>query len=120
MQSESTAADGNATPEATASTEQAPSPEATADTDGGTKQKRWIVLAFFLLFATAFALSNGFGNFLVTDLAAKIAANVKYPIITGGNLVFSMLAGLLFKERITWRKLVTLAIVVTGTVLMML
>ena len=98
----------------------------TAATDTGAitvtfkKKYAWMVAGLFLMFATVFALSNGFGNFIVVNLASKIEASIKYPIITGGNIVFSMLGGLLFKEKITWRKVITLVIVVAGTVLMML
>ena len=62
---------------------------------------------------------NGVGNFFTTVSAANVPAVVMYPIITGCGVLFSSLFGLFFGEKITARTIISVILVLFGTVLMM-
>ena len=50
--------------------------------------------------------------------AANLDAGVTYPLVTGGSIVFSSLAGLIvFKDKLTWQQYVGMGMCVAGTCL---
>ena len=75
--------------------------------------------AVFAGMALGYALTNGLGNYIVIELAPYIDASFKYPLVTGGCILFSTLFGALFKEKITFLKILSFLLVLGGTVLML-
>jgi multidrug transporter EmrE-like cation transporter len=50
--------------------------------------------------------------------ASNLDAGVTYPLVTGGSIVFSSLAGLIvFKDKLSWQHYVGMALCVAGTCL---
>ena len=50
--------------------------------------------------------------------AGNLPASVMYPLVTGGSIVFSSLAGrIVFKDKLTWQQYVGMALCVAGTCL---
>jgi multidrug transporter EmrE-like cation transporter len=82
----------------------------------------WKVLLLSILIAAGFGLVNGLGNYFIT-LGTKpgaLGSSVTFPIVNGGTIVFSSLIGLIaFKEKITWKTWIGLALVVLSTTLFM-
>lgn len=78
--------------------------------------KKWLVA---IAVSVGFAVVNGVGNFFTTVSAANVPAVVMYPIITGCGVLFSSLFGLFFGEKITARTIISVVLVLFGTVLMM-
>ena len=62
---------------------------------------------------------NGVGNFFLTESAVYVPAVVMYPIVAGGGVFFSALSGLIFGEKITARTIISIVLVLFGTILMM-
>ncbi|MBQ7879436.1 MAG: hypothetical protein IJ317_02180 [Clostridia bacterium] len=87
------------------------------------KMSAWKVLLLSVLIAAGFGLVNGLGNYFIT-LGTKpgaLGSSVTFPIVNGGTIVFSTLIGFFaFKEKITWKTWLGLALVVVSTTLFML
>lgn len=87
---------------------------------GGRLHRRTLALvAIFVGMALGYALTNGSGNYIVIELAPYIDASFKYPLVTGGCILFSTLFGIFFKEKITILKIISFLLVLGGTVLML-
>ena len=66
-----------------------------------------------------YAAVNGGAQLIVMLCARHVDASVQYPIITGGCILFSVLTGLLFGERVTLRAILRAALALAGTLLFM-
>ena len=88
------------------------------DTETNKKQaaKAWLVA---IAVSVGYAVMNGVGNFFLTESAVYVPAVVMYPIVTGGGVFFSALSGLIFGEKITVRTIISIVLVLFGTILMM-
>ena len=65
-------------------------------------------------------IDYGVGNLLAVICLLHIEPSFQYPIVTGGGIILAGLGGLFFREKITWRFLVSCALVMAGTVAMAL
>ena len=79
--------------------------------------RSWIIAVGCSL---GFAFVNGTGSLLSTLTASYIEAGIQSTIGTGGCLLMSALFGVLFGEKITKKTVLTLALALAGTVLIML
>ena len=71
-----------------------------------------------LLLVAAIGITTHTGNFLHLKAAAHLPASVQFPMVSGGVIVFSALASLfIFRERISKREGVCVAIACASTVL---
>ncbi len=62
------------------------------------------------------ALVSGSSYLLQLLGAVELPASVLYPCVTGGSIIFSSLAGvLLFKERLSWKQWIAVALCFGGT-----
>ena len=66
-----------------------------------------------------YAAVNGGAQLIVMLCARHVDASVQYPIITGGCILFSVLTGLLFGEKVTLRAILRAALALAGTLLFM-
>ena len=73
-----------------------------------------------LLAAAGYGLVNGVANVLVMISIRYLEPSVQYPIITGGCVILSVAFGLLFRERVTARKIACAGITLLGTLLLMI
>lgn len=73
--------------------------------------------------AVLYGVVNGLGNYFISlgTMPGALGSSVTFPVVNGGTIVFSTLLGFfVFKEKITWKTWVGLAIVILSTVLFML
>ena len=64
------------------------------------------------------ALIGAASYFLQLVGAAKLPASVLYPMVTGGSIIFSALAGvLIFRERLRWQQIISIILCFIGTLL---
>lgn len=71
-----------------------------------------------VLLITAAAMANGGAYLLQLQCAAALPATVLYPFVTGGSIVFSALAGLVFfKETLSKRLIGSILLCFFGTVM---
>lgn len=78
--------------------------------------KSWLIA---VAVSVGYGVANGVGNFFVTVSAANVPAVVMYPIVTGGGVFFSSVSGLIFGEKMTVRTVISVVLVLFGTILMM-
>lgn len=87
------------------------------------KEKDNIPLKNYLK-ASAWALTggaiNGVANLFLLFALVSLDPSLQYPIVTGGNIFFSAIIGLLFKEIPDKKTWISVAVAVLGTVLMVL
>ncbi len=72
-----------------------------------------------LLFSAGFGIFYGLGNLLVAIGLLHIETSAQFPILTGGSLVVAGIVGLFFGEKITRRFLLSAALVLVGTLLLL-
>lgn len=81
------------------------------------------MLAISVLIAVGYGVVNGLGNYFISlgTMPGALGSSVTFPVVNGGTIVFSTLLGFfVYKEKITWKTCVGLALVVVSTVLFML
>lgn len=73
------------------------------------------------IFATVgYAVLNGTASLLTTITSKSVDASVQSTIVTGGCLIMSALSGLLFKEKITKKTILSIILALAGTVCIIL
>ena len=104
-------------------TETAVTETSAAQTASKPKMSAIKILLLSIAVAAGFGIVNGLGNYFIT-LGTKpgaLGSSVTFPIVNGGTIVFSTLIGFFaFKEKITWKTWLGLALVVVSTTLFML
>ena len=66
-----------------------------------------------------YAIVNGGAQLIVMLCAQHMDASVQYPIITGGCILFSVVTGLLFGEKVTIQSILRAFFAIAGTLLFM-
>ena len=103
---------------------EADSLSATEETTVTTTAMESALKAFLITFGLSalYGLCNGLGDYFIA-LATQphaLGSSVTFPIINGGTILFSTLSGVIFfKEKVKWTTIVSLALVITATVLFM-
>jgi drug/metabolite transporter (DMT)-like permease len=69
-----------------------------------------------VLYSGGSGVCYGVGNLLLVICLLHIEPSFQYPIITGGGIILAGIGGLFFGEKITWRFLVSCALVLVGTI----
>ncbi len=73
-----------------------------------------------LFSAAGYGLVNGCGNLLVYYSVAFIEPSLQFPIVTGGTVCLSIvMAYLIEKEKPTWKNLVSCALTLAGTIILL-
>ena len=68
---------------------------------------------------SGFGLMSGLANLLVLIALVHVAASIQYPMITGGTIIVSTLVSLCTKEKITYINLLSTALAMGGTLLLL-
>ena len=93
-------------------------PRAVKNKSALARQVRGMWTPSTLLLVAAIGITTHTGNFLHLKAAAHLPASVQFPMVSGGVIVFSALASLfIFRERISKREGVCVAIACASTVL---
>lgn len=76
------------------------------------------ILARAIPWVAASAVFSGVSYLLQLIGAGNLPASVLYPMVTGGSIVFSSLAGrIVYKDKLTWQQYVGMGLCVAGTCL---
>ena len=71
-----------------------------------------------VVFSAGFAISSGLGYFLQLVVAKTLDASLLYPFVTGGTIIFTtIMAWIVFKEKISAKMWIALAIMLSGTIM---
>ena len=71
-----------------------------------------------VIFSVGFAVTSGLGYFLQLIVAKTLDASLLFPFVTGGTIIFStLMARIAFKEKISVKMWIALAIMLSGTIL---
>lgn len=70
--------------------------------------------------AMGYGCFYGLGNLISAFCLLHIETSAQFPILTGGSVILAGIVGLFFKEKITVRFLIAAALVLVGTILLLL
>ncbi len=72
-----------------------------------------------LLSSALYGLASGGGNLLLLIALEHLPASVQYPLVTGSTMVFSALFGLMRKEKLTARTVISVLLAVAASIAVM-
>lgn len=90
--------------------------------DGPVKAKSRGIMLFVLIIPAIYGLCNGIGDYFITLATSpgKLGTSVTFPIINGGTILFSTIIGrLLFKEKMSFKTILSLLIIICAMLLFM-
>ncbi|MBQ8141293.1 MAG: hypothetical protein IJ038_06350 [Clostridia bacterium] len=79
-------------------------------------EKKWLYIGL----TGGSGVLYGFANLTSTICLLHVEPSMQYPIMTGGAIVLAGIAGLFFKEKITWKYIVSCILVIVGTTAILL
>jgi multidrug transporter EmrE-like cation transporter len=86
--------------------------------DSEISEKRPNAVIFIILLTLASAVVQGVSSSLQLISAIKLPASVLYPFITGGTIIFSSIAGVIFfKDKLSKQLIISIALCFIGTLL---
>ena len=85
-----------------------------------TEKKLRLIPLRAMLASGGFGIFTGIGNLFLMIALLTLPASVQYPIVTGGTMIFSFFLGLLRRERLTCKGILSILFAVLSTVLIIL